>query len=287
MPIIADVRPVNLLPDEQRPTVVSAPADRPVGAYAVLAALALAVVAVALSVLAASGIEDRRAELASVTSQATVVEQQAGALRGYADFAKLAESRVETVRGLARSRFAWDRTLADLTRALPANVHLSELVGSTSADAGGGENPLRSAVSAPALELNGCAPSQRSVAVLMARLRAVRGVTRVSLAKSADDEAGTQGAAASGADPKHTSSVLCPASRAPHFEVVVFFEHSSVPQAATVNDPAAATPAAAAGAAASATPSATPSASGSPTPGATPATTSGTTTAAATTGATP
>ena len=45
-------------------------------------------------------------------------------------------------------------------------------------------DPLRGSIQAPAISLAGCAPSQPAVARMLSRLRAVDGVTRVSLSKS-------------------------------------------------------------------------------------------------------
>jgi Tfp pilus assembly protein PilN len=244
------MKAVNLLPGEQRGSqktaavaaVAPAPKGSAYGAYVVLGALAFAVIAVALYVLAGNTIKDRKAELAKVTQQAQATQARAKSLQDYADFKQLAAQRITTVAGLANSRFDWERTLDDLSRAIPQDVHLTSLSGSTSTSVGSGGSALRGAISAPALSLAGCAPSQVSVARLMAQLRDIRGVTRVALAKSDKDSSSGSGTAS--APSGSSGGQLCPKGSPPSFDVVVFFEHAALGAGATPNLPAAGTAAA-------------------------------------------
>ena len=101
---------------------------------------------------------------------------------------------MQTVKDLANSRFDWEQALRDLSRAVPADVTIGSFkgdLGSTQGAAAGG-SALRSALTAPAITLTGCTYSQTKVAKLMARLRNIDGVTRVSLSKS-DKEATADG----------------------------------------------------------------------------------------------
>ncbi len=131
------------------------------------------------------------------------------------------------MRGLAAARFDWEQALRDLSRAVPADVKLESLNGDMGlAGTGGGSgNALRGSIQAPAISLDGCAGSQPGVARLMARLRAVDGVTRVSLAKSEKTSTGDAGNAAS-ASP-------CSGANPPSFSIVVFFERSAALAAMT------------------------------------------------------
>jgi Tfp pilus assembly protein PilN len=246
------VKAVNLIPSGQRATgakapaaaaAKSAPGDSPVGAYAILAALVFAIGASALFVTTKNDITDKQAELGRVQRQADVVKQQASALQSFADFKQLADARVATVRGLAASRFPWPNALDDVSRALPDDVYISSLDGTTLNSSSGGSS-LRGAIQAPSIELNGCTRSQASVARLMAQLREVRGVTRVSLAKSEKADTATAAAApapATGADgstPPVTTEP-CPKGAPPAFDMIVFFEHAAVNPNATPNEGAA------------------------------------------------
>ena len=237
------MKAVNLLPSDQRgsqktPAAASAPTTggSAFGAYAVLGALAFAVVAMAAYVLTTNTIKDRKAELAKVTQETEVTQAKAASLQSFADFKALADQRVATVQGLATSRFDWERTLTDLSRALPGDVFLKSLAGSTGTQVsgGGGGNSMRSAVQAPALELSGCTTSQSAVARLMSRLRNVRGVTRVTLTKSEKAGAGTAVAAPTTTD-GGTPAAPCPKGQPPAFDLVVFFERAAVAAGASPN----------------------------------------------------
>ena len=228
------MKAVNLLPSEQRgsaktqaASTSSKPSGGAFGAYVVLGVLAFAVVALAGYVLTTNSIKDRKAELAKVTREAEATQAKAAALQSFADFKLLADQRLATVKGLADSRFDWERTLSDLSRALPRDVHLKSLSGTTGTQVSGASGgSLRGAIQAPALEMSGCTTSQSGVARLMSRLRNVRGVTRVSLTKSDKDAAGavTVAAAPTGDQP----ASLCPKGAPPAFDIVVFFERAAV-----------------------------------------------------------
>lgn len=246
MPIDGLVKAVNLIPSEHR--VAAKPvADQsagpsvggsPTGAYVILAALALAIVAAALYVLTTNSIKENQAELAQVEQQAAVVEQQATALQSFADFKQLSQSRVDTVSALAGARFDWAQTLDDVSRALPSDVFVNSLDGSTTSAAGG--SSLRGAISAPSIELTGCTKDQTSVARLMSSLRDVRGVTRVSLAKSEAVDSTTTAVApvaptTEGEDAPTVTTEPCPAGSPPTFDMVIFFERAAVSANASPN----------------------------------------------------
>jgi Tfp pilus assembly protein PilN len=230
------MKAVNLLPHDLRggakgpaPAVSAGTEDAGgPGPFIVLGALALCVVALASYVLTSNAVKDRQAKLAEVATRSEAVTRQVTALKPYADFEAIANSRVATVNDLATSRFDWEQGLRDLSRALPADVTLSQLSGSVSSTtgSGGGASTLRGALDVPAIELQGCTRGQTDVARLMARLRNVDGVTRVSLAKS-DKETPTPrsmptGAATASTLPSEVNA--CGLGAKPSFGVIVFFE---------------------------------------------------------------
>jgi Tfp pilus assembly protein PilN len=271
------MKAVNLLPSEQRGSAKttaaaapSAPGGSAFGAYVVLGVLAFAVAAFAMYTLAGNVIKDRKSELARVTQEATATQAQAAALQSYADFKTLATQRVATVKGLATARFDWERTLGDLSRAVPSDVHLTSLDGSVGTEVnGGGSSGLRGAVQAPSLELQGCSKTQSSVAAMMSRLRNVRGVTRVTLSKS-DKDASTPTSVGSAGD-EGTPAQLCPKGAPPAFDVLVFFERAAVspnaaPNSTSTTAPKPGSPAAAAAAVSTATPAPGAAAAATPSP---------------------
>jgi Tfp pilus assembly protein PilN len=229
----------------------------------------MCVVALAGYVLASNTVKERRAELASVTAEHQAAVRRAGELKPYGTFQAMATRRIEGVTALASQRFDWDRAFGDLARALPAEVTLEGISGSLAGGSGGG-NALRGTVQAPAIEIRGCTRTHPGVAELMSRLRTIRGVTRVTLARSAKPEAA---AAAPTADAKDANP--CGKATAPRFEMVMFFERSTAGTAGAAASPpaapgAAATPAPAGGQPAGAQASGTQPATGSA-PAATPA----------------
>ena len=198
----------------------------------VLGALAACVAALAAYVLTTNTVKDRQAQLEAVTAHAQATTQRVNQLKPYADFQAMAETRIQTVKDLSASRFDWEQALRDISRAVPADVTLRELRGTISGGAvGGSGGGVRGAIAAPAIELMGCTAGQKEVATLLARLRNVDGVTRVSLNKSTKAEASASSASpiAGGAD-----AAGCPGKRPPNFEIVMFFEGAEVP--ATVED---------------------------------------------------
>jgi Tfp pilus assembly protein PilN len=265
------MKAINLLPPDLRgapkgSTTVAADEPGGFGAFAVLGALAICVVALAAYVLTTNTVKDRSAKLEAVGAQAQATTERVAQLKPYADFQAMAETRIQTVRDLASSRFDWEQALRDISRAIPADVSLTRLNGSISSQAGGSSG-LRGAIGAPAIELSGCTTDQRRVATLLSRLRNVDGVTRVSLAKSMRPETAT----ATAATPAE-GATGCGAGRPPAFEIVIFFEGSEVP--ATIEDVTVSAEATAgAGTAAPGTPGATQS-PGVTTPPADPAATS-------------
>jgi Tfp pilus assembly protein PilN len=229
------MKAINLLPPDLKgapkgaspKAKAAATTDEPagIGAFVVLGALALCVAALAAYVLTTNTVKDRQAQLDAATAEAETTLQRVASLKKYADFQQLAETRIQTVKDLASSRFDWEQALRDISRAIPANVTLSSFTGSIS-DASGGGSPLRTAIAAPAIELQGCTTGQKQVADLLSRLRSVDGVTRVTLSKSLKPaESEDNAAVPTGAD---SDAPDC-TGRAPAFEIVMFFEHSTVP----------------------------------------------------------
>lgn len=236
------MRAVNLIPNDQRRGGGGGPGGRTGSAvYVVLGALGVLVLAMAVYVLTGNQVTTRQGEVAKANQAATTLEQQAAALKPYTQFATLSESRLQTVSSLAGSRFNWERAMRDLARALPGDVWLTSLVGTvapgvTVKGGGGSTASLRSAVQAPAIEMVGCTDSQSSVSRVMARLRTMRGVQRVTLASSqkAEGTAGpTGGGAANSSDCRNGNSHF------PQFQLVIFFD---APKSAQVTPGQGATP---------------------------------------------
>jgi Tfp pilus assembly protein PilN len=241
------MRAVNLLPEGARR---AAKAGSGTASYIVLGVLGVVLLLVAAITLTGKQVADKEAELERTRTEATAAEARAGKLTQYTAFADLREKRVQTVTSLARSRFDWSQTLHEVSRTIPAGTSLLSLKGTVQpgVTVEGDSDPLRSALPVPAIELRGCTRTQSAVATMMASMRRIEGVQRVSLSSSEkSDSSSSDGACA---------------ADLPAFSMTVFFNAVTAPAASgTGATGAAATgataPAAATGAAGSAGPTPT------------------------------
>jgi Tfp pilus assembly protein PilN len=234
------MRAVNLLPPDTRgASTVSADlgagpeAKGGAGPFVVLGVLAAAVAGTAGYVLTDNTVKQRQADLAAAQARNAALQNEAAKLKPYADFDASARARVETVKDLAGSRFDWEQALRDLSRAIPQDVALKSLQGDINATGG---SALRSTIASPAITIQGCAPGQTQVARMMARLGDIDGVTRVSLSKSAAEEA-TASTGEVITDKKvelaARNTAPCGTGKRPSFEVVMFFEKATARVATT------------------------------------------------------
>lgn len=243
------MRAVNLVPSDgpQRrgaPSGLSLDKIGPV--HVLLAVLVIALAYVTVYVMSANTISQRKAQLATVQTQAQQERAQLASLASYTKFEQLAQQRAETVREIAASRFDWHGALTDLSKVMPANTSLQSLVATvapSSAVTGGGGAPttssssgtsVRGDINAPAFELKGCTASQDDVARLVSRLRLVNGVQRVTLEDSTAGAAGSASAATT--TPSGPGSGSCGAN-GPTFDLVVFFQPQSGALASSAAQP--------------------------------------------------
>jgi Tfp pilus assembly protein PilN len=183
------VRPVNLIPPEQRRGDRAPMRTGPL-AYVVVAVLGVALVGVTLLTIAGNQISEREAEKASLESRVAEAEAAAERLSPFAEFASLQQAREDTVSSLARSRFDWERVLRELAIVIPDDVWLTGLSATASAGVAveGGSSSSSSGAGAgvegPSLQIQGCAAGHEAVARFLAALDDVDGVTRVAVMKS-------------------------------------------------------------------------------------------------------
>jgi Tfp pilus assembly protein PilN len=222
------VKAVNLIPsDARRGRTGSSP--RLGAAHGVVALLAVAVALVTLYVLTSNTVAHRTATLATLKTEVAQANVEAQGLAAYTRFEKLAQTRAATIRKIAATRFDWHAALADLSKVVPPDTSLQSLTATVSPGSGGSGastaaagGSLRSALPDPAFEMVGCTRSQDDVARLMSRLRAMNGVTRVTLegSQTANGASGTPAAGTSATAGAGGSS--CSAN-GPTFDLVVFF----------------------------------------------------------------
>jgi Tfp pilus assembly protein PilN len=180
------VKPVNLIPQDQRRRrqTHSGGKGAPI-ALGVLAALLLMVVGY---VLTSNTITERKDKTHAVSAEADRVEAQAGQQNSYADFAQIAQTRMESVSEVAATRFDWERFMRELSRIMPEGSWLQSADASvTGQPTTGGSTvsgPTTDAAAAtpqPAATLIGCTPGQDDVARMMVRLGQLYRVEDVQL----------------------------------------------------------------------------------------------------------
>jgi Tfp pilus assembly protein PilN len=222
------VKAVNLIPADARKGG-GATSSFQIANYALFGLLAAALALVTIYVLASNSVSNRQAQLTGLRAQVTQAQTEVARLGGYASFQKLAGTRLQTVEGIAATRFDWHAALSDLSRVVPSNTSLQSLTATAAPGAstgggstGGSAGSLRADIPSPAFELAGCTSSQDDVARLMSRLRAVNGVTRVTLGNSQKSAAAQGGTAVSAAGSSGPTQGCGP--NKPTFDIVIFFK---------------------------------------------------------------
>lgn len=233
------MRPVNLIPPEQRRDSQSPLRTGPLP-YLVLGALVALLVGVALLVVTDNQISERKSEIVTLKREDRLAQKKAERLASYVQLSQLRQERTETVSSLADSRFDWERVMRELSKILPSDVWLTTLNASASAEAGesagssggGSGGGMRSSIAGPALEISGCANGQDGVAGFVSALKEIDGVTRVGVESSAlpteesSSESGggseSEGGGGGGSDCRTRNFIA-------QFQMVVAFDAAPVP----------------------------------------------------------
>lgn len=218
------MRPVNLIPEEERIGGVRPLRSGPT-AYIVVGALVAALLGVTALVTTNNRIVDLKTEATELEADVATTEAKAQKLQAYVDFKIVREQRVSTVTSLADSRFDWERVMRELALILPDDVLLSSLTASASPGAspgGGASVSLRSSIPGPALEIVGCAKGHEGVAGFIQAVKDIDGVTRVGVPSS------IQGGASSAESGSASETAACSGDTA-SFQMVVAFDAAPLP----------------------------------------------------------
>ena len=230
------MRSVNLIPPEDR-RGDRAPMRTGNLSYVVVGGLALLLIAVAATAFTNKQISDRESEKQVLQQELAQATARADSLSPFANFRAIQEARTATVSSLAESRFDWERVIRELSLVLPRDIWLTKLSGTVSSEVSlenGAEIALRDSVDGPALELVGCAPSEDSVAGLMAALEDIDGVTRVGIEETQQNETQAQGAAPTTDGAASSSAEDCRYQDfITQFQIVVAFDAVPTPGTAT------------------------------------------------------
>ena len=225
------MRPVNLIPKEERPGGHKPLRAGPL-AYILIGALAAALIAITALVVTEGNVSDSKTEVANLEAEQATIAAKAQSLSAYTAFTTVREQRLATVTSLADSRFDWSRVLHELSLVIPADVQLTTLAGSGSpeeASKNGAGLAMRASVAGPALEVVGCANRQSGVAGLIEALKDIDGVTRVGVQGSSISPEETGGGNA-------TTASTCGSKAAAQFQMVVAFDAAPVEVAQGVEE---------------------------------------------------
>jgi Tfp pilus assembly protein PilN len=188
------VRPVNLIPQEQRRRTPSDGSGK--GAHAALGLLALLLAMVVAYVLTSNTVTERQNETEAARVEADRLEAQAAQKGDFSDFATIAQTRMQSVAGVAASRFDWERFMRELALVMPESSWLQTADASTTGDTtasstAGAQAPVGASTSAsgsPSAHLVGCTPDHSDTARMMVRLRQLHRVEDVELGSSTKEE---------------------------------------------------------------------------------------------------
>jgi Tfp pilus assembly protein PilN len=181
------VRPVNLLPQDQRRPAGEGAGK---GAYIVCGVLALMLAMVAAYVLSANNVTEHENQAAAVRAEADRLEAAVAAQANYTDFADIAQQRLTSVAGVAATRFDWERLMREVSRVMPEGSWLQATDASVTGDPNSTTVAPTGAVAAPAgpyASFVGCTPDQSDVAQIMVRLRQLHRVEDVKLKESSQE----------------------------------------------------------------------------------------------------
>lgn len=224
------MKPVNLLPPEYLPRTSS----RQGSAYALLGVLGVLLLMVAAYVITSNQLSSRQSELDRAKQETAEAKKRSGALAGYANFAQIKETRIQSIKQVSSQRFDWERMMREVALVLPSEIWLLDMSASLAGDAensGTPSTPQPGAAVNPTVGVTGCAREQNDVAVLMVRLRKLYRATDVQLEESAEQGV-SEGGAAEGAAPAGgsggTAGDGCPPKRF-KFDVSVTFAPEPLP----------------------------------------------------------
>jgi Tfp pilus assembly protein PilN len=181
------VRPVNLLPQDQRRPAGEGAGK---GAYIVCGVLALMLAMVAAYVLTSNNVTEHENQAAAVRVEADRLEAEVAAKANYTDFADIAQQRLTSVAGVAETRFDWERLMREVSRVMPEGSWLQATDASVTGDPNSTTVAPTGAVAAPAgpyASFVGCTPDQSDVAQIMVRLRQLHRVEDVKLKESSQE----------------------------------------------------------------------------------------------------
>ncbi len=187
------MRPVNLIPQDQRRRTPREGSGR--GAHAVLGVLAVLLAMAVVYVLSANSVTEKESQAEEARIEAEQLEAEVANKESFADFAEIAQTRAASVAAVASTRFDWERLMREVALIMPAGSWLqsadASVTGAAGADAAAEATVTTTSVGpvSPSATFVGCTPRQSDVARMMVRLRQMHRVADVTLKESTQEQA--------------------------------------------------------------------------------------------------
>jgi Tfp pilus assembly protein PilN len=179
------MKAVNLIPTEQRRAQASGKQSG--SSYVLIGVLVTLLAMVAAYVVTANNVTDRESKAAAAKSEADRLEAEVKQRGAFTNFADIKETRLASVKGIAESRFDWERLMRELSRVMPEGSWLQSTEASVTGEVGGEtttSTPGVPVVATPKANLVGCTPDQSDVARMMVCMRQLHRVSDVELNES-------------------------------------------------------------------------------------------------------
>lgn len=188
------MKPVNLIPTEQRR---AQPSGRASGAaYVVVGLLSVLLAMAVVYVMSSNKVNENKTKAAEAKQEADALEAEAAQMGSFTNFRTIKEQRLASVVTTAESRFDWERLMREVSLIMPEGSWLRTTEASVLGDANDAAAPTAgaatTAASNPAATFVGCTRKQSEVATLMVRMRQMHRVTDVQLNQSAQEAATTE-----------------------------------------------------------------------------------------------
>jgi Tfp pilus assembly protein PilN len=184
------MRPVNLVPQDQRRRTPREGSGK--GAHAVLGILAVLLAMAVVYVLTSNSVTEKESQAEEARIEAEQLEAQAANKESFTDFAQIAQTRAASVAAVASTRFDWERLMRELSRVMPDGSWLTSASASVAGAPDAAANPTTPGVTAaagsPSANLVGCTPKHSDVARMMVRLRQLHRVVDVELKQSSRED---------------------------------------------------------------------------------------------------
>jgi Tfp pilus assembly protein PilN len=173
---------IDLLPPEQR---VRASRERGL-LWAILILVAIVVALGLVYVWQNSKVTEKQTELNALTAETAAVQQQALALRPYAEIQTMRTAMTATARGIYDSRVPWSTILQEISLVIPENVRLQTLTGTVPATMlpGSAVAGAPGAVGTADITFAGTTYTHKDVAEFMTRLGLIPQLSNIQLASS-------------------------------------------------------------------------------------------------------